>query len=152
MEKRLKEILDSTVPLEITPARSRLMQSIRGKGNRSTELTLRMLLVRMGIKGWSLHAKLPGKPDFLFREHKLAVFVDGCFWHGCASCGHTPKTRSTFWAMKLELNRLRDLRFTAELQQRGYRVLRVWEHEFSDLDKVSRRIAEELKHASDKES
>lgn len=72
---------------------------------------------------------LPGTPDILFRSAHLAVFVDGCFWHGCRKCGHIPATNSAYWAEKINRNRARDRRVTAQLRQRGFRVIRIWEHQ-----------------------
>ena len=63
--------------------RSQVMAAIRSKGNKDTELKLAAILRAHGIKGWRRHRPLPGKPDFIFPKHRLAVFVDGCFWHGC---------------------------------------------------------------------
>jgi DNA mismatch endonuclease (patch repair protein) len=109
------------------------MASIKGKGNKTTELKLRMGLVRAGLRGFRLHAAhLPGKPDFFFENAKLAIFVDGCFWHGCPMCGHVPKTRSKFWAAKLLRNRERDERNAGKLGQLGIRVLRYWEHDLKN--------------------
>jgi DNA mismatch endonuclease (patch repair protein) len=104
MRKILKEALFVGPQEPVSTVTSRVMRAIKGKGNRSTELVLRMVLVRNGIQGWSLNSRLPGRPDFLFETKKLAVFVDGCFWHGCPRCGHTPKTRSAFWVKKFESN------------------------------------------------
>lgn len=109
------------------------MGKVRGKGNRTTELRLRFALVREGIRGWKLHIRtLPGKPDFYFPDFKLAVFVDGCFWHGCETCGHIPNTNRRFWSAKLERNQSRDAKATKDLQQMGCQVIRFWEHELTD--------------------
>lgn len=106
------------------------MGNIRSKGNHSTEKLFRLALVRAGIGGWVLHsAALVGRPDFYFSEENVAVFVDGCFWHGCRKCGHIPKTRSAFWRAKFERNKLRARRVGSALKRSGIRVLRVWEHE-----------------------
>jgi len=113
--------------------RSRTMSAIRGKHNRTTELRLRMAFIRKGIKGWQLNAvELPGKPDFYFENSRLAVFVDGCYWHGCARCGHIPKTRSQFWAAKIKRNQQRDRQKQIALRKLGISTIRVWEHELKD--------------------
>jgi DNA mismatch endonuclease (patch repair protein) len=109
--------------------RSRMMGRIRGKGNRTTELQVRLALVRNGLSGWLMHANLAGTPDFYFPRDRLAVFIDGCFWHGCRGCGHVPKTNRPFWAAKIRRNRQRARRVQAELARSGIRVLRFWEHE-----------------------
>ena len=130
MEKKLKETLPDGRFKDVSPRRSRNMRAIRGSGNRSTELRLRMALVRSELSGWRVRpANLPGSPDFYFKSLKLAVFVDGCFWHGCPECGHIPKTRSKFWEKKIRTNAHRDARTTDQLLSDGYRVRRFWEHE-----------------------
>lgn len=106
------------------------MRAIRAKGNRSTERRLRGILAQAGVRGWVLHPKgLPGKPDFLFPEARLVVFVDGCYWHGCEQCGHLPNVNRPYWSAKIAGNRQRDERNTRSLEADGYRVVRFWEHE-----------------------
>ena len=113
--------------------RSQIMSAIRGRGNHSTEWKVRAVLIRCGIRGWTLHDKeLPGRPDFAFPREKLAVFVDGCFWHACPRCGRTPKSNREFWRAKILGNALRDRRNRARLRRLGWRVLRLWEHDFQD--------------------
>ena len=120
------------------------MSAIRGKNNRTTELRLRMSLVRAGMRGWKLHTEeLPGRPDFYFEGAKLALFVDGCYWHGCPKCGHIPKTRTAFWEAKIKRNQERDKMKNLELRKLGTKSLRIWEHELKDkkdLDKVIEKI------------
>ncbi len=108
--------------------RSEIMSLIRGTGNKGTEHALLILLRGAGITGWRRHLPLPGKPDFAFPKQKLAVFVDGCFWHGCPKCYTRPKTNRPFWDKKREDNMARDRRVTRELRQRGWKVIRIWEH------------------------
>lgn len=130
MERILRATLKNGVFSGVSADRSRAMSAVRGKGNRSTETVFRMALVREGIRGWTLHRKdLAGCPDFYFARLKVAVFIDGCFWHGCPKCGHIPKTRSKFWRTKIERNKGRDKRTNQELRRRGVKVLRMWEHE-----------------------
>ncbi|MBV9124489.1 MAG: very short patch repair endonuclease [Planctomycetes bacterium] len=106
------------------------MRSIKDKGNKSTERRLRAILVRAGIRGWKMHPTgLPGKPDFLFPQPRIVVFVDGCYWHGCPQCGHIPNVNRPYWSAKIEGNRRRDQTNTRTLEEAGNRVLRVWEHE-----------------------
>ena len=104
------------------------MALIRGKGNKQTEQALLALLRREKITGWRKHLPLRGKPDFAFRKQKVAVFVDGCFWHGCPKCYTRPKTNRKFWDKKREDNMARDKRVTRQLRQRGWRVIRIWQH------------------------
>ena len=72
-----------------------------------------------------------GKPDFVFQKLKLAVFVDGCFWHGCPKHATKPKNNREFWRRKLSANKARDRIVTHALRRAGWRVLRVWEHELA---------------------
>jgi len=108
--------------------RSEVMSLIRGKGNKETEHALLSLLKQNKITGWRRHLPLPGKPDFAFRTQKVAVFVDGCFWHGCPKCYTRPKTNRAFWDRKRETNMARDRHVTRQLQGRGWKVIRIWQH------------------------
>lgn len=123
----LKGTLDPLSPRE----RSALMAKVKGKGNRSTELRVAERLTRDGLQGWQQHpAEILGKPDFYFPSLKFAVFVDGCFWHGCPICQrNTPRTRTEFWKSKIESNRARDRTVNKGLKSQGINVLRLWEHE-----------------------
>ena len=107
--------------------RSEVMSRIRSRGNRATELRLIALMRAQGITGWRRNARVFGKPDFIFRAAKLAVFVDGCFWHGCPRHGRTPKTRAVFWTAKFARNAQRDRTVTRKLRVGGWKVLRIWE-------------------------
>lgn len=109
------------------------MAAIRPRGNRTTEVRLRAMLVRAGLRGWTMHPpELPGKPDFYFASDGLAIFVDGCFWHGCSRCGHVPRTNSGFWQAKIERNRWRDRNTRRRLRQLGIATVRFWEHELRE--------------------
>ena len=107
--------------------RSKVMAAIRGRGNKSTELKLLSLLRKHGITGWRRHLPLPGRPDFAFRESKVAVFVDGCFWHKCPRCFRPPKSSQDYWEAKIARNTKRDAEMTAQLKGKGWKVLRIWE-------------------------
>jgi len=133
METALRQYLPNGQFQGVTPERSRSMAAVRARQNRTTERRLRFALVRAGIRGWRLHRRdVEGTPDFLFADHRLAVFVDGCFWHGCPRCGHVPKTNHPFWAAKIARNRERDSATAQRLHSDGYRVLRFWEHELKE--------------------
>src|ERR1022692_3334985 len=108
--------------------RSQVMAAVRSKGNKDTELKLISILRAHRISGWRRNHKLTGKPDFVFRRERLAVFVDGCFWHGCHVHGECPATNRTYWRRKLARNKARDQRTVRQLKQQNWRVLRVWEH------------------------
>jgi len=88
--------------------RSEVMSKIRGRGNKRTELALIALFHRHGITGWRRNQKVFGKPDFVFWKVRVAVFVDGCFWHGCSKHCKMPDTNRDFWEKKLRANRRRD--------------------------------------------
>jgi DNA mismatch endonuclease (patch repair protein) len=128
-----------------TKKRSDVMSRIRGNGNRTTELALAAAFKRAGITGWRRHVaiKLPlgprvarreGKanlivrPDFVFKRERLAVFVDGCFWHQCPLHSKIPKNNHEFWQQKLSRYVERDRLVNRELRKAGWRVWRVWEH------------------------
>lgn len=111
--------------------RSEVMSRIRGAGNKDTELRLIQIFRAARIKGWWRGSKLIGKPDFVFPKLKTAVFVDGCFWHGCPKHGTSPKNRAAFWLAKLTGNKARDRKVNRLLRAKGWTVLRIWEHELS---------------------
>lgn len=116
-----------------------MMAKVRSTGNRSTESTVESALIREGIDGWEKHpADVPGRPDFYFRRYRLAVFVDGCFWHACPRCGRIPKSNPEFWSRKIDDNRRRDDRTRRRLRQQGYHVMRIWEHEARETSWVKR--------------
>lgn len=127
--------------------RSEVMSRVRGKGNKATELRLVEIFRANKITGWRRHAKVFGSPDFVFPKLKLAVFVDGCFWHGCPEHGTTPVANREFWAAKITRNRERDREVNRELKRRGWRVLRLWEHELRKRREAAalRRITRALK-------
>ena len=109
--------------------RSRIFRKIRSVDNRSTEWRLRGAFIQAGLTGWRVRPReIPGKPDFFFEEQKLAIFVDGCYWHGCKRCGHIPRTNSSFWRHKFALTKKRDRKVARELRSSGYKTLRIWEH------------------------
>jgi DNA mismatch endonuclease (patch repair protein) len=146
MEKRLKKYLREGRFDNISEVRSRTMSAIRGKNNLSTEVRLRMELMRKGISGWKLHSKdLPGRPDFYFKKAKIAVFVDGCYWHGCPTCGHIPKTRTSFWEAKIKRNKQRDSNKKRALKKMGISSLRIWEHELKKTADTNSAVAKILK-------
>jgi DNA mismatch endonuclease (patch repair protein) len=120
--------------------RSEVMAAVRSTGNKSTELRFISLMRAAGITGWRRRQKLPGSPDFVFRKERLAVFVDGCFWHGCPKHATFPATRRAFWHKKLAANKARDSRVTRDLRRLGWRVLRIWEHEFKSPQRCMREV------------
>jgi DNA mismatch endonuclease, patch repair protein len=111
--------------------RSQVMSRVRGHGNKSTEMRLAKLFRRHRITGWRRSRKIFGKPDFIFPKLKLAIFVDGCFWHGCPKHATEPKNNRVFWERKLSANKSRDRLVNQTLHKAGWRVLRIWEHELA---------------------
>lgn len=113
--------------------RGQLMARVRSTGNLTTEERLASLLREAHLSGWRRHQSLPGKPDFIWRAAMVAVFVDGCFWHG-HDCGKnvTPKTNAKAWQDKITSNRARDRRFSRELRREGWKVIRVWECQLNE--------------------
>lgn len=109
-------------------SRGQLMSRVRSTRNRTTEQRLALLLRRTGLTGWRRHQALHGKPDFAWLAAKVAVFVDGCFWHG-HDCGKNvrPKTNSKAWREKIDGNQARDRQTTRLLRQQGWAVIRIWE-------------------------
>src|SRR5687767_2935081 len=108
--------------------RSRIMRSNKSRGNLSTELTLMRLLRATGVSGWRRGILITGRPDFVFRRERLAVFIDGCYWHGC-KCRRLPKKNRQYWEQKFKANQAHDRRITRELSEAGWKVIRLWEHE-----------------------
>lgn len=154
-------------------SRSALMSRIRSRGNRGTELALAKLFRQVGITGWRRNQPIFGKPDFVFPKPRVAVFVDGCFWHGCRwHCTYAeearrvsrkgaksqsrrlrtvdcrPKTGRAFWLAKLAANKRRDRLVTRQLRRQGWTVIRIWEHELTARLKVAERVREALNLAT----
>jgi DNA mismatch endonuclease (patch repair protein) len=121
--------------------RSRIMRSNKSRGNLSTELALIGLMRSARISGWRRGVSLTGRPDFVFKHERIAVFVDGCYWHGC-KCRRLPTGNRKYWEEKFQANQARDRRVTRELQAQGWTVVRFWEHQLKkDPQRVVKRIA-----------
>jgi DNA mismatch endonuclease (patch repair protein) len=109
--------------------RSEIMARVRSHGNSSTELRLIRLLRRHRVTGWRRQYPLFGNPDFVFLRARLAVFVDGSFWHGHPKFCRLPASNRRYWLPKIQRNRARDRQVGRTLRIRGWRVVRIWEHE-----------------------
>ena len=109
-------------------ARSMIMSRVRSSGNKTTELATATLFRNLRIHGWKRKQRLLGSPDFVFRKHRLLVFVDGCFWHGCPRHFRLPTSNVSFWKNKIETNWARDRKIDAALKAKGWTVVRIWEH------------------------
>lgn len=110
--------------------RSKIMGSVRSRGNRSTEQRMERLLRQYHLKGYRKQWPVIGRPDFAWPKLKVALFIDGCWWHGCPRCKRCKKpskSNAAFWRAKVESNRRRDIRVSRRLREEGWKVLRVWE-------------------------
>ena len=127
------------------------MSRIRARDTKP-ELALRQALFAEGIRGWRCHVRgLAGKPDLAFTRWKVAVFVDGCFWHGHPDF-FTPGKSGAYWDAKIERTRERDKQANEALRNAGWRVLRLWDFEVEgDLDACVRQV-EALLHAAGRPS
>lgn len=111
--------------------RSQVMSSVRSKRNKTTELRLIEIFKQNGIVGWRRNYKVKGHPDFVFLDKKIAVFVDGCFWHGHDCRNTRPADNAEFWQKKRERNMAHDKKITALFESRGWSVMRIWECELT---------------------
>ena len=119
--------MDTASPKE----RSRIMAKVKGRGNKSTELKLIKLFKEHSVKGWRRNYPLAGSPDFVFFKPRLAIFVDGCFWHGCKDHCRIPESNRNYWIEKIDKNLKRDKRINKELKEKKWNVIRIWEHELN---------------------
>jgi DNA mismatch endonuclease, patch repair protein len=120
------------------------MAAVKSKENKATELKLISIFRANGIIGWRRNQKLAGNPDFIFRKEWIAVFVDGCFWHGCPIHCRKPNSNRSYWNQKIVRNQNRDTVVGKSLRGMGWRVLRVWEHELRFPNSLAKRIKSEL--------
>jgi DNA mismatch endonuclease (patch repair protein) len=116
------------------------MRRIR-RENTSVEMKLRRAVWRAGLR-YRTHPRIEGtKPDMIFSRRKVAIFVDGCFWHGCPVHYVAPVNNAAFWQKRLVSNQGRDMRDTLRLQAAGWAVLRLWECEVNrELDRVVEQV------------
>jgi len=121
--------------------RSANMSRIRSRDTRA-EMALRRALWRSGLRGYRVHPKaIPGKPDIAYTAKRVAVFVDGCFWHSCPECFVAPTSNTAYWGPKLARNRERDQQTTDALTRTGWTVVRLWEHEIEKcMDEAVARV------------
>ena len=109
--------------------RSSIMSGVRSSGNKSTELKLIEYFSSNGITGWRRKYKVKGHPDFVFLDRKIAIFVDGCFWHGHDCRNTRPADNAEFWSKKRQRNIEHDKEITELFEKRGWTVIRIWECE-----------------------
>ena len=120
--------------------RSRIMARIRSRGNQTTELRFIRMMREYKIRGWRRGSKLPGRPDFLFPTQRVAVFIDGDFWHGNPRKYRCPKTNSAYWRAKINRNRERDREVSRVLRKLGWKVLRFWESSLINEEAVMGKL------------
>lgn len=133
--------------------RSRVMSAVHSK-NTKLELKLLADLERAGVTGFVCYEQsLPGKPDIVFTEAKVVIFLDSCFWHGCPKHLRKPSSNEAYWRPKIEGNMKRDLLNRAKLRRMGWSVLRVWEHDLKNptgiIKKIQRALDRHHLHHSD---
>lgn len=109
--------------------RSAIMSKVKSSGNKSTEVKLIEIFSSLGIKGWRRNYKVKGHPDFVFPKKRIAVFVDGCFWHGHDCRNTRPSANAEYWEKKRMRNMERDRATTQMFMDRGWTVIRIWECE-----------------------
>lgn len=108
--------------------RSKIMKAVKSARNKSTEMRFRAGLIKARLHGWSVRPGIIYKPDFAFIRKKVAIFVDGCFWHGCPICSKKPSDNTGYWSAKIRRNKKRDRQAIVQLRRKGWKVLRFWEH------------------------
>lgn len=125
--------------------RSQIMRQVKSSRNKSTEIKLLRYFKKQEIKGWRRNYKLFGKPDFVILKIKLAIFVDGCFWHG-HNCRNTkPKDNYEYWENKIKRNIQRDSNVSTYLVAKGWNVIRLWECELKNEQILKEKMNKYLK-------
>ena len=120
--------------------RSQIMKNVKSSGNKSTEEKLISYFKENRIIGWKRHYIVKGHPDFVFLDKKIAIFVDGCFWHGHDCRNTRPSDNAEYWEKKRQKNREHDTEVTELFLKRGWNVIRIWECE---LQKKNRNILDD---------
>lgn len=124
--------------------RSRIMSRIRSKGNAATELSFIKIVRKYKITGWRRGSKLFGKPDFVFPRERIAVFIDGDFWHGNPRKFRLPLSNLEYWTKKILSNKRRDRRVNSYLRKHGWKVLRFWQSSLRNEMAVVARLRRAL--------
>lgn len=145
MEREIREYKrDGRSPIPEKTSTSKVMSANKGK-NTMPELALRSALWNNNIRGYRLHLKtIPGKPDIAYSKSKLAIFVNGCFWHQCPYCNNQlPKTNTEFWQAKFLKNKERDLKKQKQLKLLGWSTITIWECQIKKNIKACVEIVKE---------
>ncbi|HET9592380.1 MAG TPA: very short patch repair endonuclease [Solirubrobacterales bacterium] len=132
-----------------TPAQRRQIMAAVKRRDTDPEIRLRKALYAAGLRGWRCdYKRAPGRPDLAWPKRKVAVFVDGAFWHGHPS-RHRPGRSGEYWDKKIEANIARDRRVDQALAEQGWAVLRVWDFEIKkNIDRVVVRIGNLLEDSN----
>jgi DNA mismatch endonuclease (patch repair protein) len=151
--RRVEHVMKGVpLPKALDPATQRRMSRTCQRDN-AREVALRSLLHRRGLRFRIYRRLLPGSTrtaDIVFVRARLAIFLDGCFWHGCPVHASWPKTNAEWWRNKIETNRQRDQNTDQRLRAGGWTVLRIWEHQ--SLDDAVARVVIALERGSQGES
>ncbi len=124
----------------LTPAQRSFCMSRNRGSNTKPEILLRRAMWKLGLR-YRIQSALPGRPDIIFPTARTAVFVDGCFWHGCPDHFQEPRSNAPFWAAKIARTVERDRQSEAALLSRGWHVIRIWEHDIKkDVGACARQI------------
>lgn len=124
--------------------RSQIMRKVKSKHNKSTELKLIKYFRKNGITGWRRNYNLIGRPDFVFPKQRIAIFTDGCFWHGHNCRNLKPQDNKNYWTKKIRGNKNRDREVTTRLTDNNWIVIRLWECELKNNMKIRKKVAPKL--------
>ena len=135
----------------LTPAqRAKCMSKIKRKDTKA-ERIFRKAIWHKGIRGYRIDVNQPGKPDLFFPRIRLAVFIDGYFWHKCSECFVKPKSNQDYWLPKIERNVERDRENENKLEKMGIEVIRFWEHDIKkNLDQIIEKFVEKYEEIKNK--
>ncbi len=124
--------------------RSKIMSSVKST-NTNPEIVYRKALFSRGLRYRVNCRNVRGSPDIVLRKKKVAIFIDGCFWHKCPKCFRAPDSNKEYWLKKVERNKARDKEVNTELKRNGWKVIRIWEHEINTvLDKTVTRTIKKI--------
>ena len=141
-----KYIRDGRAPIPENETTSRVMSANRGKDT-NPEIIFRKALWHGGMKGYRLHwKKAPGRPDITFPGKKIAIFINGCYWHRCPICQlDLPKSNTEFWEEKFQKNKERDNKKKDQLEEMGWKVFVFWECQIEeDIPSIVERVRNHL--------
>lgn len=115
------------------------MSAVKNKDSK-IEIEFRKKLWNAGVRYRKNPRGYFGKPDIVLKQRKVVIFIDSCFWHGCKKHGRFPITRKTYWIPKIARNAVRDKKVSRHYKKQEWKVVRIWEHEMKDIEKVLQRI------------